>query len=219
MGRIQVPYGEPERCVMIDRAGVPRETTFRLHEYWDLLTRWNRSVNLVSKRGIEDGFARHVVDAVQLAPMLPSVSLVVTDLGSGGGIPGVPLAIVRRGSGMKDTHNLIESDARKAAFLQVVSGALDLRLNVILGRSESIEPTSSHVVTSRAMAPVVALMPHLCRHLRPEGVGLLHKGRNVGYELETAGRRWSFRSDVVPSTTSDDGVILRVASVRPRSGD
>lgn len=178
------------------------------------LGQWNRAVNLVAKGSLRDGYDRHVLDAVQVAALLPSRSLRLCDLGSGGGLPALPIAILRRGLGVRDHQVLIESDRRKAAFLMHVSGLLDLALDVRSDRVEAVPPVGADVVTARALAPLVALMPHLRRHLSPAGVAVLHKGRNVGYEIEAARRRWSFRHDRLPSVTDADGVILRIAAVQ-----
>ena len=72
------------------------------------------------------------------------------------------------------------------------------------------------VVTARAMAPLVTLMPHLERHLGHDGVAILHKGKRLEYELEAAYREWAFVHDMVPSVTSSEGVVLRLARIERR---
>jgi 16S rRNA (guanine527-N7)-methyltransferase len=178
------------------------------------LRQWSSAVNLVSRRSLEGGFWRHVVDSAQVAALLPSRGIALCDLGSGGGLPAIPISIIRRSAAFDDRTILVESDRRKAAFLRHVIGKLDIAAEVRDGRAETLPAQAADVITSRAMAPLVAMMPHLHRHLAPDGVALLHKGRGVGYEVEAARGEWAFCADEVPSVTAAEGVILRVAAVR-----
>ena len=93
--------------------GVSRETLPALGAYVDLLTKWQKAINLVGPATLQDAWARHIVDSAQLLPLLPAGAKRLADLGTGAGFPGLVLAALRPDLNVV----LIESDARKAAFL------------------------------------------------------------------------------------------------------
>ena len=91
---------------------VSRETLKKLNQYVEELIRWNAKINLISKNTIDDIWQRHILDSVQLQKYIPKENLVILDIGSGAGFPGIILGIL--------TENkvfLVESDSRKCAFL------------------------------------------------------------------------------------------------------
>ena len=211
-----------ERCTMGSmaakigtRACVSRETHHGLVRLWDEVQKWNTRINVTS-RTEKGAFERHVVDSVQIAALLPATSVRILDIGSGGGMPALPIALVRSVRGVRDRCDLIESNGRKCAFLRVMAGRFDLPISVIHARAEHVAPRGADIVTARAVASLVALMPHLDRHLGRSGVALLHKGADFAYEIEEARREWCFHYDVLPSVTSEVGVVLRVAAVSRR---
>jgi 16S rRNA (guanine(527)-N(7))-methyltransferase RsmG len=102
-----------------------------LEQHLALLTRWNRTINLIRFRNREEAIARHYNEALFLARRLPARSLVVADIGSGAGFPGFAVAVVRPDCAV----TLIESHQRKAAFLREASRGL-ANVQVFAGRAE-----------------------------------------------------------------------------------
>ena len=100
---------------------VSRETEETLRAFVDLLLQWNRRLNLISARSAEDVWRRHVLDALQLVPLMPPGTTGFVDLGSGAGFPGLVLAIAAD----CEAH-LIEADKRKAAFLTHAAARLGI---------------------------------------------------------------------------------------------
>ena len=92
---------------------VSRETGDRLEALVSTLERWQKAINLVGEATMGDVWRRHVLDSAQLQPLIPDRAKTLTDLGSGAGFPGLVVAALRPDLAV----TLIESDARKAAFL------------------------------------------------------------------------------------------------------
>ncbi len=92
--------------------GVSRETLDRLETYADMLRRWQKTINLVAPKTLDDVWHRHFADSAQLWSYRPARARTWLDVGSGAGFPGLVLAILGAGSGSR--HILIESDNRKA---------------------------------------------------------------------------------------------------------
>ncbi len=183
--------------------GVSRETLARLARYLELLGRWQRRINLVGPATLADPWRRHMLDSAQLAPLIPAGAR-LADLGSGAGFPGLVLAIMRGGP-----VDLIESDARKAAFLAEAARATEAAARVHNARAESLA-LKADVVTARACAPLDRLLGLAQPLLAPGGVCLFLKGARAGEELETARARWRMTVRRHPSLSCADGALLEL---------
>ncbi|MBC7156293.1 MAG: 16S rRNA (guanine(527)-N(7))-methyltransferase RsmG [Rhodobacteraceae bacterium] len=192
---------------------VSRETRGRLEGLLALLERWNRTINLVAPSTVSDAWSRHVVDSAQLHTLAPKADLWV-DLGSGAGFPGLVVAILAMEAGTPGRTILIESDLRKAAFLQTACRELDIPAKVIAARAETAEPQGADIVSARALAPLDRLLGLVQRHLAPGGRAFLPKGATYRKELDSAQRAWAFTRVVHPSRTDPAAVILEVGGLR-----
>ena len=167
---------------------VSRETNRRLNAYTDVLIKWNRSINLVAPSTINSIHHRHISDSAQLYTLAEPTDGRWLDLGSGGGLPGVVIAIMAAGTNVE--FELVESDTRKAAFLRTVARELSLpNLAITAKRIESL-PTGDHqFVSARALAPLKALLPHIHRlmsHTVRRGCSKAETG-NVSKGLDALG--------------------------------
>ncbi|WP_290684400.1 MULTISPECIES: 16S rRNA (guanine(527)-N(7))-methyltransferase RsmG [unclassified Haematobacter] len=186
---------------------VSRETLERLEVYERLLRTWNPKINLVSMNTLDDLWSRHFRDSAQLLTYSSDFKAWV-DLGSGGGFPGMVVAIL--GAGQDRSFTLVESDQRKAAFLSTVAREAYVKVNIIATRSESVPPLKANVVSARALAPLPRLLSMVERHLDEDGVALLPKGRGVDQEIHEALEKFRFDVQKFPSETDPNGVILKI---------
>jgi 16S rRNA (guanine527-N7)-methyltransferase len=194
---------------------VPRETTERLREFVDLLLRWNRRVNLVGARSGEDIWQRHVVDSLQLLPLLPPASRALLDIGSGGGFPGFVLAAA---TGWP--VDLVESDKRRAAFLTEAAARLGLPgVRVHAERIEDVTIPKAELLTARALAPLPTLLHHAHALLAHDGTAVFPKGRTAEEELTAASRDWMMQVERFPSCTDSNSTILRLSEIRPAGSE
>lgn len=201
--------GSVEATQAAAQLGVSRETLSRLSEFAELLIRWNRRINLVANQDESAVWERHIIDSLQLALLLRGADRVI-DLGSGGGFPGLILAIAY------PVHvDLVEADQRKCAFLREAVRVTGCDATVHPGRAERIQLPPARVVTSRALAPLDALIGLARPFLAPDGVCLFPKGRGVEDELTAALRKWHMRVNRLPSCTHPHGVILEISDIRP----
>jgi len=119
---------------------VSRETRDRLETMVHLLIRWQKAINLVGKATLEDIWIRHVLDSAQLAILVPRTARKLTDMGSGAGFPGLVVAAFRP----ELEVTLIESDARKAAYLGEVSPDSTATTSSGAGGNGATGPTGAH---------------------------------------------------------------------------
>lgn len=193
-------------------ADVSRETSDRLRCYVDLLLKWNPAINLVSRTTIDDVWIRHIRDSLQLLPLAAPGPRWV-DLGSGGGFPGMVIAIAAGQWRPELRITLVEADQRKTAFLAEVARQTATDVSIRNARSEDLEPLGADTLSARAFAPLDRLMPHILRHMKPDGIALLPKGRRHVEEVAEARKSWNFTCDTVPSETDSDAVILKIQGV------
>jgi 16S rRNA (guanine527-N7)-methyltransferase len=197
-------------------ANVSRETSDALGHYQNLILKWNPSINLIAKSTLADLQNRHIEDSAQLFQLFPKKTMRVADLGSGGGLPGIVLAILSREYDPDTLIYLVESDARKAAFLRTVSIELDLKVEVLNERIETLSPISADVVVARALAPLSKLMSHLQRHVKTDGISLIPKGRKYKEELVSASDKWNYRVSETQSVVDGESVILTISNLQEK---
>lgn len=177
-----------------------------LARYAGLIRKWNPAINLVAPGTLDELENRHLADSERLAEIAPVDDLPWLDIGSGGGLPGLVVAILHPNRPV----TLVDSDRRKAAFLQNVIRELDLRCcRAIATRIETLAPASAHHLSARALAPLDRLMPYLDRHLAPDGTAWLMKGRNWRAELDGLGPLQDYEVSAHPSATDPQAAILQ----------
>ncbi len=192
---------------------VSRETEVRLKTYLDLLTKWQRKINLVSPNTIQDAWRRHFLDSLQIIPHIPPATQHWLDFGSGAGFPGLVGAIVLQDIAPQTKVTLIESDARKCSFLREVARQTNTAVTVLTARIESAQTQPADLITARALAPLDRLLEFSKPHLMQGGLGLFPKGARYLEELATAQQRWQFKYDAIQSQTSQDSVILKIREI------
>lgn len=148
---------------------LPPAAEEKLLAYLALLDKWNRVYNLTAVRDPEQMVVQHLLDTLAVLPWLCDYSR-LADVGSGGGLPGIPLAIARP----EMVVTLIEANQKKASFLQQARIELGLdNVHVHCGRVEDFQPaTHFSAVISRAFSDL-ALFVRLAGHLVAEGAPLL----------------------------------------------
>jgi len=200
-----------DREGVIERLDVSRETIERLDIYAGLLTRWNPKINLVAKSTLDTLWTRHFLDTAQILGLGQGDTW--ADLGSGGGFPGVVIALLaaekQPGLGM----TLVEADQRKATFLRTVLRETGVSARVVCDRIERVPPLGVQTLTARALAPLDQLLEYAERHLAPGGRALFPKGRTAAAEIEDALARWRFDCQTYPSQTDAEAVVLSIGDL------
>ena len=197
---------------------VTRETEHRTATRVAELERWKPAKNLVSSTTLADVWTRHIADSLQLFN-LASERERWLDLGSGGGFPGLVIGIclAERGVGQID---LVESNARKCAFLRHAARVTGARVKVHPARIEDVVGNFTgkvDVVTARALAPLTQLLDWCEELLRTGTLGLFPKGQHLDTELTDSARYWKIQATTVSSVTDDAARILMIRSAERRA--
>jgi 16S rRNA (guanine527-N7)-methyltransferase len=205
---MQVPHLET-----LARFNVSRESLSRLEIYVELLLDWQKHINLIAPSTIPEIWQRHVVDSLQLIPLLPLGTKAIADLGSGAGLPALVLAACQPA-----TVHMYESNNKKAAFL---SEALrQMKCDGVVHR-ERLEPSIAtqkmplvQVVTARAFAPLPLLLTMAEPFMMAGAIGLFHKGQDIETELTEAMMKWDIEPVKHQSVVDSMSVILEVKELR-----
>ncbi|WP_439153682.1 16S rRNA (guanine(527)-N(7))-methyltransferase RsmG [Yoonia sp.] len=199
--------------VAIGGQNVSRETYAELQSFAALVQKWTPRINLISKASIPALWDRHIVDSVQLYGLAPATYEKWVDIGSGGGFPGIVMAILGKVEQPAASFTLIESDQRKASFLRTAARELSLPVTVIAERIEDAPQQGADIVSARALTALSGLLPLIQRHLKPTGVALLHKGQRYQAEVAEARQSWGFDLADYPSITDPDARLLTLKRI------
>ena len=188
----------------------------QLHKYVELLLKWNAKINLISKSTEAEIWDRHIADSMQLNEHLQPNSTII-DLGSGGGLPAIPLAI------MGHNVTLVESDKRKCIFLREALRTLGVNASIENKRAENLQinltnATSELIITARAFADLQKILEignsFLAKHNITNYKFLLLKGENVSRETLEAKTKWQFDLAEFDSKTNKNAKILAITNLK-----
>lgn len=156
----------------------------QLRDYVCLLDKWNRVYNLTAVRDPGEMVTRHLLDSLAILPYLRGTRIL--DVGTGAGLPGIPLAIVSQELCPEREFVLLDSNSKKTRFVHQVIAELKLtNVDVAQQRSEEYRPQATFdVVVSRAFASIADMLKNSGQHCAPNGVILAMKGADPVDELE-----------------------------------
>lgn len=187
----------------------------RLGAFLDLLEQANARMNLTRITDRDEAWTRHIMDSLTLLPYIEAAGATnLIDIGSGGGLPGLPLAIVRPDLPI----TLLEATGKKARYLGETADALGLtNITVLADRAETLGAPDGggrdawDVITARAVGPLRVLLELAMPLVRDGGWLLAIKGRRAGEEIEEAGRALRvLRCEVEETRRTPTGTIVPV---------
>lgn len=188
---------------------VSRETHIKLDTYAQMLRKWNRAINLVSRSTVDKVWERHISDSLQIADLaeLPATWI---DLGAGGGFPGLVVAAKAAEASPDRYVTLVESDQRKCAFLAAAADAMGLNVSIQCRRIEESTGETYDIVSARALAPLPDLLELALSYRHEKTVCIFPKGATADAEMQAAKRKWSVTYDAIESMTDPLATIFRV---------
>lgn len=198
---------------LLSDLNVSRETIERLEALVNLLTKWTKSINLIAPNSVPDIWKRHILDSAQVYQIAPKSWTQWVDLGSGGGLPALVIAILDES---QHPMTLVESDKRKCLFLSTVRRELSLNISVENTRIEKADIDRADVLSARALASLSDLLVYSERLLKPDGIALFSKGERFQQELDEASKDWHFDMKAHPSKTNTDARILEISGIQRR---
>ena len=183
----------------------------QLDSYVSLLLKWNQKFNLIGKSTEADIWQRHILDSAQLMKYISGDNLVLTDFGSGAGLPAVVLAVMG-GKDIFESVNLIESNSKKTTFLSEAARVIAIDINIINKRAEEIDFLKSDVITARAFADLDKIFSYILPFLKKDSLCLLLKGCKSKEEIAEAKKAWKFNFELFPSIIEEEnsGFVVKI---------
>lgn len=178
-----------------------------LVKYVDFLIDYNNKLNLIGKSTIDDIWERHIIDSLQIINLINDKNASAADLGSGAGLPGIPLSIV----GIKNI-TLFEKSVKKCQFL---NQAKQFSNNKIIVKNENlydVHGINFDIIVSRALANLNLLL-NFSYNLKNKKTELIFlKGKKIYEELDEAQKYWKMEYKLFDSITSSDGKIIKITN-------
>lgn len=187
----------------------------KLSIYHRTLVQWQKKTNLVAPSTLEFFWQRHVADSLQVLELYPEIKH-WTDIGSGGGFPGLILAILLGQKNTKQPNsrnvNLVESIQKKCVFLRKVANDTKAAASIFANRIESStkQLEEAEAISARALASLEKLLELTEGHIIGRRFAVFHKGRDYQREIEECNGKWNFDLVVHKSKIDVESVILEV---------
>lgn len=178
-----------------------------LQDYVEFLLYYNTKMNLIGKSTIDDIWNRHIIDSLQIIKIIKNKNIKVADLGSGAGLPGIPLSIL----GIS-TIELFEKSPKKCEFLNM---AKKYSKNKIIVRNENLYQTKDNsfdLIVSRALANIDSLLNFSKNLIKDNSELIFLKGKKIYEELDEAKRNWDINYKIFDSITSNEGKIIKITN-------
>ena len=196
---------------------VSRETITSLRKYENLLIEANKSLNLIGNSTINDIWARHFLDSVQVIDFIDKNDKTLMDLGSGAGFPGLVLAIVSKDRKIPLKVKLIEKSPKKAKFLKNLSDKLHLDVEVINQNIlEKPKKLSEDVFVARAFKPLQIILQLIHNNAENWKKIFIFLGKTGKNELLQASKIWNIEYKQRVSVTSNDSIVIEINGLKKK---
>ena len=194
---------------------VPRETLMEFESFIVMLQKINQEINIISKETAKDEIIRerHIVDSAQIIDFVDLNSSIITDIGSGGGMPGIIISIMIKNLKKPIKVNLYEKSHHKSSFLRKVSRDLKLNTEVMQENIFETQNLESGTIMARAFKPLPIVLELVYRNFNNYKNLILFMGKNGEKILEDSLKFWDFDFEKKKSITSEDSFLLNIKNI------
>ena len=201
---------------ILDKFNVSRETCIDFERFISLILEKNQEINIISKKTESIIRERHIIDSAQAIDLIDLNATICSDLGSGGGLPGIVLAIMMKNLNQPMKFNLYEKSHLKSVFLRNVSRKLEINTEVIEGDVFEIKNLKSETVIGRAFKPLPVVLELMSKNFTNCKNLILFMGKNGKQTLNEAFKVWKFEYKEKMSLTSDDSFLINIKNIKKK---
>ena len=197
---------------------VPRETFIEFESFVAMIQKRNEEINIISKETAKNEVIRerHIEDSVQVLEFIDLNSKIITDIGSGGGLPGIILSIMLKNLKNPIKVHLYEKSHHKSAFLRSVSRELKLNTEIIQKNIFEAENLESGTIMARAFKPLPIVLELVNKNFSSYKNLILFMGKNGEKILEETLINWDFDFEKKKSITSEDSFLLNIKNIKKK---
>ena len=202
----------------LDGLNVSRETCLDFEKFISMIKRKNHEINIISKKAREnkDIRQRHIIDSVQAIEFVDLNENTTCDLGTGGGMPGIVIAIMAKNLKKKIKINLFEKSYRKSSFLKEVSKELNLKTEVIQEDVFKLRELNSGTIMARAFKPMPIILDLVCKNFKKYKNLILFMGKTGKKTLSETLKEWEFEYKEKKSLTNEESFLLSIKNIKKK---
>ncbi len=200
-------------------SNVSRETCFELESLISMMRQKNDQINIIGKKTaeIKEIRQRHILDSVQIIDFIDLNSNTICDLGTGGGMPGLVIAIVMKTIKNSLKINLYEKSYHKCAFLKDVSKKLNLNTEIIQKDIFTLKNIETGTIISRAFKPMPIILDLVNENFRQFNNLILFMGKSGRKILGETLKIWDLDYKEKKSITSADSFIINIKKIKKKN--
>jgi 16S rRNA (guanine527-N7)-methyltransferase len=203
---------------LLKNQNVPRETLIELELFKSMLQQGNEEINIISVETAKNDVIRerHIIDSAQIIEFVDLNSNIITDLGSGGGMPGIIVSIMIKTIKNSIKVHLYEKSHHKSAFLRKVSRNLKLNTEVIQKNIFEAQNLESGTIMARAFKPLPIVLDLIYKNFNSYKNLIVFMGKNGEKILEETLINWTFDFEKKKSITSEDSFLLNIKNIKKK---
>ena len=197
---------------------VPRETLIEFELFISMLQEKNEQINIISKETAKNHVIRerHIIDSAQIIEFVDLNSKIITDIGSGGGMPGIIISIMIKNMKNLTKVHLYEKSHHKSSFLRKVSRDLKLNTEVMQENIFEAQNLESGTIMARAFKPLPIILELVYKKFSSYKNLIVFMGKNGEKILEEALINWDFDFEKKKSVTSEDSFLLNIKNIKKK---
>ena len=195
---------------------VPRETFMDFERFIVMLQKGNEEINIISKETAKNELIRerHIVDSAQIIDFVDLNSDIITDIGTGGGMPGIIISIMIKNLKNSAKVDLYEKSHHKSSFLRNVSRDLKLNTEVIQKNIFDTQNLESGTIMARAFKPLPIILELVYKNFSKYKNLILFMGKNGEEILKESLKIWDFDFEKKQSITSEGSFLLNIKNIK-----
>ncbi len=203
---------------LLNKINVSRETYLDFESYISMLLDKNQHINIISKKTAKINIIRerHIIDSAQAIDFVDLNSNTTYDLGSGGGMPGIVIAIIFKNLKKSMQFTLYEKSHHKSKFLKEVSKKLKLNTKVIQEDIFKSTKLKSGTILARAFKPLPLVLELVHKNFSTYKNLVIFMGKNGKQVLKEASKNWDFEYKEKRSITSEDSFLLNIKNIKKK---
>ena len=203
---------------LLNHLNVSRETCEDFETFISMIIEKNSKINIISKKMSknEDIRERHIIDTAQVIDFVDLNNNTTTDIGTGGGMPGIVMAIMMKGLKQDMKLRLYEKSHHKSSFLREVSRKLKLDTEVIQKDIFQITELKSGTIMARAFKPMPVVLELVYKNFSNYKNLILFMGKNGKEILKKTLLKWDFEYTEKKSVTSNESFLLNIKNIKKK---
>ena len=207
-----------QKYSLLKNQNVSRETFLEFESFITMIQKKNEEINIISKETAINEIIRdrHIVDSAQAIEFIDLKNSVVTDIGTGGGMPGIIISIMIKHLKNSTKIHLYEKSHHKSAFLRKVSRDLKLNTEVIQENIFEAQNLESGTIMARAFKPLPIVLDLVYKNFSSYNNLVLFMGKNGEKILEDTLKNWDFDYEKKKSITSEDSFLLNIKNIKKK---